>query len=236
MSPNHLHNSLLRPPIIQILRAAGFHSTRPSVLDTITDLTARYLLLLGSSAAEHATNSHPEDPTPTIDDVRLALQDVGAIPRASSHIPSEDDLIHWYDNDSKWRDDFYGLENFLSWFESPTNHDIRRIAGFVPGEGEVIVDAEAAELQEDYLTSLKKKHSKTGEESRYAGTVLGRSADDHLIVIEGGDVTSIRDWGLQVSQKAREAREARRASTVESESSEMSSVMSSLSDAEGLDL
>lgn len=237
MSANNLHNALLRPPIIQILRAAGFHSTRPSVLDTLTDLTARYLLLLGSSTAEHANNSHPGDPIPTIEDVRLALQDAGAIPRTSSRIPSEEDLLQWQKNGEEGRDEFYGLESFLSWFEGPVNREIRRIAGFVPSEGEVVVDAEAAELQEDYLSALKKKHSKTGEESRYAGTVLGKSADDHPIVIEGGDATSILDWGLQISKKAREARQAREVSAAaESESSEMSSVMSSLSDAEGMDL
>lgn len=41
---------------------------------------------------------------------------------------------------------------------------------------------------------LKKKHSKTGEESRYQGTVLGKPAEDKLIVIEGSYIESIKDW------------------------------------------
>jgi transcription initiation factor TFIID subunit 3 len=213
--PNLLHNALLRPPIIQILRAAGFHSSRPSVLDTLADMAARYLLLLGSSAAEHAANSHPDDPVPTLDDIRLALQDVGAL------------RPQLRDSEEDWRgeEDLRGLEAFLGWFLGPANREIRRVAGFVPSEGDVI-DAASIEM-EDYLTVLKKKHSKTGEESRYAGTVLGRDSEDHPIVIEGGAATSIRDWGMQV--KSQEPFSG-------SESSSMSSVLSSLSDAEEMDI
>lgn len=62
----HLHHALLRPAILHILRAAGFHSTKPSTLDTLTDLSARYFLLLAQRTAEFAsergTISH-QDPT-----------------------------------------------------------------------------------------------------------------------------------------------------------------------------
>jgi len=50
------------------------------------------------------------------------------------------------------------------------------------------------------MAVLKKKHSKTGEESRYQGTVLGKSAEEHPIVIEGG-AGSIKDWGMQIKSK-----------------------------------
>jgi transcription initiation factor TFIID subunit 3 len=50
------------------------------------------------------------------------------------------------------------------------------------------------------MLALKKKHSKTGEESRYQGTVLGKSAEEHPIVIEGG-VESIKDWGMQIKSR-----------------------------------
>jgi transcription initiation factor TFIID subunit 3 len=215
MSGPNFHNALLRPPIIQILRATGFHSTRPSVLDTLTDIAARYIMLLGSSAADHAINSHPDDPVPNLDDIRLALQDAGAL------------RPQMRDAEETWRgeEDLRGLEAFLSWFSGPANREIRRIAGFLPSEGDMI-DAESLE-KEDYLTALKKKHSKTGEESRYAGTVLGKDTDDHPIIIEGGAATSIREWGMQV--KARQP-------SIASVSSAISSVPSSLSDAEGMDV
>lgn len=45
--------------------------------------------------------------------------------------------------------------------------------------------------------ALKKKHSKTGEESRYQGTVLGIPAEDRPIVIEGGAFESIQAWGAE---------------------------------------
>ncbi|KMU77327.1 bromodomain containing protein [Coccidioides immitis RMSCC 3703] len=79
MSTPDLHHCFLRPPIIQILRAAGFHSARPAVIDTLTDIAGRYLLLLASSTVDHTLNSHSEDPVPTLDDVLMAFNDVGAL-------------------------------------------------------------------------------------------------------------------------------------------------------------
>lgn len=209
--PQSLHNALLRPPIIQILRAAGYHSARPSVIDTLADLTIRYILLLGSSAAEHAANSHPDDPAPTPADILLALQDAGALrPQMKS-----------FEEDWRGEEDLRGLDSFLSWFTGPANREIRRIAGYIPSEGDV-VDADLLE-KEDYLTVLKKKHSKTGEESRYAGTVLGKDAEEHPVTIEGGAATSIGEWALQIKTRVQYA---------DSMSSAISSVPSSLSDGE----
>jgi transcription initiation factor TFIID subunit 3 len=209
--PQSLHNALLRPPIIQILRAAGYHSTRPSVLDTLSDLTSRYLLLLGSSAAEHAANSHPDDPVPTLNDIQLALHDVGALGPQMQEFEQD------------WRDeeDTRGVDAFIAWFSGPVNREIRRIAGYIPSEGDV-VDADLLE-KEDYLTVLKKKHSKTGEESRYAGTVLGKDAEEHPITIEGGAASSIGEWASQVKTREQYAY---------SMSSPISSLLSSLSDGE----
>ncbi|KAF4287456.1 hypothetical protein CNMCM8689_008768 [Aspergillus fumigatus] len=191
MSGPNLHNALLRPPIIQILRAAGFHATRPSVLDTLADLTARYMMILASSVASHAANAHPNDPAPApvLEDVYQALQDVGAL---------RPQLREW-EEDWQGEEDTRGLENFLGWFTGPANREIRRVAGFLPSEGDMI-DPESLE-KEDFLTALKKKHSKTGEESRYAGTVLGKSAEEHPIIIEGG-VPSIQEWSHQVRSRA----------------------------------
>ena len=45
---------------------------------------------------------------------------------------------------------------------------------------------------------MKTKHSKTGEETRYQGTLLGRDADDQAVVIVGGPVSSLQEWGLKV--------------------------------------
>ncbi|KAK2764543.1 hypothetical protein FQN54_009238 [Arachnomyces sp. PD_36] len=213
MAAPNLHNALLRPPIIQILRAAGFHSTRPAVLDTLADVTARYLLLLASSTAEHANITHEDDPVPTMADVRRALHEAGALR------PQKTEMEERFEGE----EDLRGVEAFTSWFSGPEHQEIRRIAGFVPSEGD-LVDADSV-ATEDYLTALKKKHSKTGEESRYQGTTLGKSGEEHPIVIEGG-IESIKGWGKEVKTRAEEAVAA------DSSSSAMSSVPSGLSDDE----
>lgn len=45
---------------------------------------------------------------------------------------------------------------------------------------------------------MKKKHSKTGEESRYQGTVLGIKAENKPVKIEGGHAESIQAWEAQL--------------------------------------
>lgn len=216
MSGQNLHNALLRPPIIQILRAQGFHSTRPSVLESLADLTGRYLMILASSTAAHAANAHPDDPSPVLEDIYQALQDAGAL---------RPQLREW-EEDWEGYEDLRGLEALLGWVTGPAHCEIRRIAGFVPSEGDM-VDPDAME-KEDFLTALKKKHSKTGEESRYAGTVLGKGADEHPLVIEGG-APSIREWGTQVRTRA--------SNSPQSDSSGVSSAPSNLSEEpEGMDV
>lgn len=71
-TPTSLHITLLRPAIIHILRASGFHSSRPSVIDTLTDLTARYLLLIASRTAQNTYDRTiacgTDDPAPRRDE------------------------------------------------------------------------------------------------------------------------------------------------------------------------
>lgn len=52
-------------------------------------------------------------------------------------------------------------------------------------------------------TVLKKKHSKTGEESRYQGTVLGKAAEDRPIRIEGGPAETLEDWNRYVRERSK---------------------------------
>lgn len=62
----------------------------------------------------------------------------------------------------------------------------------------------SAECAADGLfAALKKKHSKTGEESRYQGTVLGKIADEKPVRIEGGHVESIQAWEARLREKDR---------------------------------
>lgn len=53
------------------------------------------------------------------------------------------------------------------------------------------------------VTALKKKHSKTGEESKYHSTILGRGNDQGEVLIEGAEeLTSIGTWERSVAGSA----------------------------------
>ncbi|KAL1302446.1 hypothetical protein AAFC00_002838 [Neodothiora populina] len=207
-----LHSSLLRMPIIYILRAAGFHSTRPSVLDTLVNIAERYLLLLAESTLNHALDNHNTN-IPTVTDVRLALTECGAlIPIMSAaeedwtekfrHSMSDYDDMKFGDtrrtgeSNRRADEDARDVREFIQWIMSDQNKEIRRIAGVLPevGPGGIVAG-------EDYLTALKKKHSKTGEESRYQGTLLGKPAEDRPVKIEGGPFETLHEWQLKTSER-----------------------------------
>ena len=77
-----------------------------------------------------------------------------------------------------------------------------------------------ANLMSNCPAALKKKHSKTGEESRFQGTVLGKDPEPHRVVIEGG-AESIQEWAAQLK-----SRESSRAATTRHISTTRSSVAS----------
>ncbi|KAI8218923.1 Transcription initiation factor TFIID subunit 3, partial [Colletotrichum sp. SAR11_239] len=78
--PPLLFHALLRPAVLQILRATGYHAARPVVLDAVTELAARYMLALCQATARHASDNNQEGDAPGIVDVRMALQELGAVP------------------------------------------------------------------------------------------------------------------------------------------------------------
>ena len=120
-----LFHALLRPCILQILRAQGYHAARPSVIDAFTDLTARYLLAACEAAAHHTAHNSSEFSgiVPSIADIRLALEDVGALKGRDSV-----------------SDDTRGIDEFVDWVQGPRNREIKRVA--LDGEEET-----------DYLSS-----------------------------------------------------------------------------------
>jgi transcription initiation factor TFIID subunit 3 len=205
MSTPQLHQALLRPAIIQILRAAGFHSAKPSVVDTLTDIAGRYITLLASRAAFHAFSNH-NDPIPDITDVRLAMSDSGLLNPALtateevwrellrdpiSEIP-ERNGIRRFEEMKRDEEDTQDVTEFIKFFSSSINNEIKRIAGQLPDPKKVHLAETNPEVQ-DYLTLLKKKHSKTGEESRFQGTVLGIGSDFKPTKIQGGPET-LNHW------------------------------------------
>ncbi|KUJ11390.1 uncharacterized protein LY89DRAFT_655216 [Mollisia scopiformis] len=211
-TPQSLHHALLRPCILHILRAAGYHTTRPSVLDTLTDLAARYMLMLAQTTANHAALNHTEPELAleiSITDVRMAMQDCGAL--APENLLEEQEF--------NGQEDLRGVEGFIEWAMGAGNHEIRRVALEGP-EG----------AKEDYLTALKKKHSAADEESRYNGTVLGRPTEPRAVKVEGSDITSLKEWAERLRKPPAPT------SVQTSSSRRQSSALSSLGDEVMLDM
>lgn len=142
MSSNALHNSLLRPPVLHILRAAGFNATRPAALDTLVDLTTRYIALLATTVASRAQSNH-YGTTPTVTDLRMAMQDIGSLGPQISVMEEQ----------CRGEEDTRGVDSFLEWLQGPVNREIRRIAGLAATNGEM-VDVEAGAERGDFLTGM----------------------------------------------------------------------------------
>ncbi|KAL1840639.1 hypothetical protein VTJ49DRAFT_247 [Mycothermus thermophilus] len=243
--PPPLFHAFLRPAVLQILRAAGYHGARTSVLDSVTDLAARYFLHLCQLTALYATHNsngiildddispfdfelatpgllsaangdtttavtnggggggdslptppppelspsaaassqrvlYPPVPTPTIVDVRMALQRAGAL--LPERLPEEQAYLG--------EEDMRGVDAFIAWAMGPVNREIKRIA------------LDGVDEATDYLDALKKKHSKNDDDSKYLGTLLGRSIDHGDVVVEGGEFPSIAAWEERRRQAA----------------------------------
>ncbi|KAJ6790328.1 hypothetical protein PWT90_10965 [Aphanocladium album] len=180
-TPPAFFHALLRPAILQILRATGYHATRPAVLDSLTDLAARYMLLLCQHTAHHAASNHAETSQAddfTITDVRLALQDVGAF-GAERTVTEEE----WFGEE-----DVHGVEEFIAWFAGQRMKELMEF-GNADGESEAT----------DYLSALKKKHNQAGGDAKFQGTILGRPGEGSQVFVEGGPTTTIEEWIAQRS-------------------------------------
>jgi transcription initiation factor TFIID subunit 3 len=215
MSERLLHHALLRPAVIQILRAQGFSGAKPSVVDTLTDIAAKYIMLLATRSLAHAHTSHV-DTEPDNTDVRMAMVDCGILQPAMTsteeiwtellrkpieEIPDRNELQR-REAQKREVDDTEEIAAFAKWFRSKAHREITRVAGLLPEDEQ---EGEAQKKPEDYLALLKKKHSKTGEGSRFAGTVLGKESEMRSIKIDGsmGLPESIEQWQEGVKQRSR---------------------------------
>ncbi|KAL7788248.1 hypothetical protein V8C37DRAFT_389013 [Trichoderma ceciliae] len=171
--PPSMFHAFLRPSILQVLRATGYHSTRPAVLDTLTDIAARYLTLLCEKTASNAMNNHGDAGDYDIVDVRMALQEVGTL------LPDKVET----EQARKGEEDMRGVEEFIQWFTGTRMKEMMEM-----GSGDTESDAT------DYLAALKKKHSKTGDDAKWQGTIFGKCTDGNEILVEGGPLISINEW------------------------------------------
>lgn len=122
-TPTALFHAYLRPSVLQILRATGYHGTSPAVLDTVTDLAARYLSLLCEKTAARADHHYGDAGDFTLVEIRLALEEAGAL------------LPQTVATEQEWRgqEDVRGVEEFVKWFTGPR---MREIMEFAKGDGE----------------------------------------------------------------------------------------------------
>jgi transcription initiation factor TFIID subunit 3 len=165
MSSDELFRNLLRPSVLHILRAAGFQYGKPSAVDTMVDLTARYISLLAERTAYNAYSSH-NDATPNITDVRMAMQDCGLlVPTMTAGEEEWKQILRkpldFYNHETGARaaeeqrrnaEDTVDVTEFMEWVKGDQNREIRRIAGtFKPAEDQT-KQLDEVEM-EDFLNS-----------------------------------------------------------------------------------
>lgn len=114
-------------------------------------------------------------------------------------------------------EDTRDVRDFAKWYDSSQFRDIKRVAGMTPDAsamgGIPAVGVGGSVVQgDDFLTTLKKKHGKAGDDSRLQGTVLGRAGDDKEFVVEGGPVQHIRDWKPKLEERSANIQDGAQAS------------------------
>jgi len=128
--PPTLFHSLLRPVVLQILRAQGYHGARTSATESLTDLTARFLYALSEATANHMVhNGHAE---PDIVDLRLAMEDCGIL------LPD----VVFEQEEFRGVEDTRPVDDFVLWAAGPKVREMKRVA--LDGEEDT-----------DYLNSMR---------------------------------------------------------------------------------
>lgn len=157
MTASDLHAALLRPAVLQVLKAMGYSLAKPAVVETLTDLTARYLLLLASETAQYAMSNHG-DSQPTVQDVRLALEKVGALRPQMRTAEEAAQGVELIDGVEVPFEDLRGVRNFVKWAEGPMHKEIRRVGGLEAGDADNVNVADLAaglDDNEDYVTGMR---------------------------------------------------------------------------------
>lgn len=103
------------------------------MLDALTDIAGRYMLVLAQATAAHAATNHAELEI-AVEDVRMAMQECGAL------VPEK----VWEDEGWDGKEDVRGVEAFVEWARGEANREIRRVA-LEGGEGGTVGG-------DDYLT------------------------------------------------------------------------------------
>ena len=107
MTTNHdFYFALLRISILQLLKAQGFDRARPSLVDVMTDLYAKFLSLLASEVSSIAQARCDQDDTVALQDITLALENLGVVKPTN--------ILDVYDENSELSSS-RGMEKFKDW-------------------------------------------------------------------------------------------------------------------------
>ncbi|RYP43526.1 hypothetical protein DL770_011609 [Monosporascus sp. CRB-9-2] len=224
---SEFYHALLRPAILQILRAQGYYSSTGGTVDTLTELAGSYITIISRQAARHAALNNEFSLSPSIVDVRMALEDCGAL------WPQRDFTAQ----ENSGEEDTRGVDEFIRWAKGKKNQRIRKVAGL---HGPVVTseENEGEERETDYLSALKKKHNRSDQDSKYAGTILGRGIEHGEVNVEGGNADSLQAWAKArldaavrpPGEELRELERPRRTNEDDADSRPPSSGLSSLAD------
>ncbi|KAI0896951.1 hypothetical protein F4806DRAFT_415701 [Annulohypoxylon nitens] len=190
-----LHHALLRPVVLQIMRAQGYHSSTPATVDAFTSLVAKYMMTISHRVAKIAVSRDENGISciPDITDVRMALEDCGAF------MPNKEFTEQIYYG----KEDTRGVDSFIQWAMGPKNARIRKVAGLdKPTAGVPEIEGAEEPKETDYLSALKRKHNRTGDDSKYANTILGRG-----IAEAEPKENPLREWAEQMHKRANRAPE-----------------------------
>ncbi|KAI0383715.1 hypothetical protein F5Y04DRAFT_19590 [Hypomontagnella monticulosa] len=218
-SADEIHHALLRPAVLQILRAQGYYSSTPATVDALTELTANYFTAISRSTAQHAgLNNEVGSPSiPDIVDVRLAFEECGVLWPEREFTSQE----------LRGEEDTRGIDEFIRWAKGKKNQRIRKVAALdKPAAGDVVEGVEE-QRDTDYLSSLKRKHNKTDQDSKYAGTILGKGLVEAENNTEEDNESNIQAWARKMHESAQRPPEPE---VVDVESRPPSSGLSSLAD------
>ena len=157
---SEIYHALLRPAILQILRAQGYYASTPGTIDTLTELAGAYMTTISRQTAAHAARNNGLGPEASIVDVRMALEDCGALwPRRDfserDSVPGDDGGDE--DDDVGDEEDTRGVDEFIRWAKGKKNLRIRKVAGL----DKPVVASEENEVEEqetDYLSGRHTRH------------------------------------------------------------------------------
>lgn len=103
---NDFYFALLRISILQLLKAQGFDRARPSLVDVMTDLYAKFLSLLASEVSSIAQARCDQDDTIALQDITLALENLGIVKPTN--------VLDVYDENAELSSS-RGMEKFKDW-------------------------------------------------------------------------------------------------------------------------